>query len=145
MAPATAVTDAHDALVVVQPLGRQNRDIVASQDNARIRHETTGVNICDVQMGAVPRHIGVAPSEEAEAAAVGRQARVGIEVGGRNGYERAEVPGGRHGNQVTRNAVVLGVHLPNAPELIAWACDDFSKAPASGGWWGGGDGNGGQP
>jgi hypothetical protein len=92
--PATAVADAHDALVVVEPLGGQDGHIVASEDDTVIGHETTGINICDVQARAVPRHVGVAPGDEAQARAAGGQPRVRVEGDGGHRYEGAEVSGG---------------------------------------------------
>jgi hypothetical protein len=98
--PAAAVADAHHALVVVHPLGGDDGHVVAAQDDAGVGHEATGINICDMQLRAVPRHVGVAPRDEAEAGAAGRQAGVRVEVGGGDGYERAEMSGSGHGDEV---------------------------------------------
>jgi hypothetical protein len=89
--PAAAVADAHDALIVIEPFGRQDRSFVAAKDDAGVGNLTTGINICDVQLSGVPRHVGVAPRHEAEAGEAGGQARVGVEVSGGDGDERTEV------------------------------------------------------
>ena len=64
-----------------RPAGLEDRFIVAAGDFARRAERAVARDRCDEQLGAVPRHVGMIPREPGELAAIGADARVGIEIG----------------------------------------------------------------
>ena len=111
--PAGAV--AHPGQSPVVAPGRTEDPLVGSPGDAAGRGHLGPVEAPDVQLAAVPGHVGMVPLQPGEPVAAERRARVGVEVGAGDDHLGAPAAVERHADDLVDVLRVRGA-LPHADE-----------------------------